>query len=148
MVFCTGKPFKKNIFYNYGMLIFSIIGLLYAEYIVFFVDGFSRNTLKITPYPDDKISYFYGRITPDMKTEHNYQFKFIIMLLIIINFFVCLFFEKVVVFQCSKIWRRHRMENNRKKLEADVNKEATLYLINDVKNYIKESKISKNKILE
>ena len=148
VVFCTGKPFKKNIFYNYGMLIFSIIGLLYAEYIVFFVDGFSRNTLKITPYPDDKISYFYGRITPDMKTEHNYQFKFIIMLLIIINFLVCLFFEKVVVFHCSKFWRRHRMENNRKKLEADVNKEATLYLINDVKNYIKESKISKNKILE
>ena len=148
VVFCTGKPFKKNIFYNYGMLIFSIIGLLYAEYIVFFVDGFSRNTLKITPYPDDKISYFYGRITPDMKTEHNYQFKFIIMLLIIINFLVCLFFEKVVVFHCSKFWRRHRMENNRKKLEADVNKEATLYLINDVKNYVEESKISKNKILE
>ena len=40
------------------------------------------------------------------------------------------------------------MENNRKKLEADINKEATLYLINDVKNYIKEQKANKNKILE
>lgn len=148
VVFCTGKPFKKNIFYNYGMLIFSIICFLYAEYIVFFVDEFSRNKLKITPYPDDKISYFYYFLDKSMKSEHNYQFKFIIMLLIVINFFVCLFCEKVIVFQCNKCWRRHSMESKRKKLEADVNKEATLYLINDVKNYIKEKKISKNKIFE
>ena len=32
------------------------------------------------------------------------------------------------------------MDKNRRKLEADVNKEATLYLVNDVKNYIKEQK--------
>ena len=148
VVFCTGKPFKKNIFYNYGMLIFSIICFIYAEYIVFYVDKFSKDYLFITPYPDDKLSYFYDDLNDSMKTEHNYQYKFIIMIIIVINFLVCLFLEKVVVFQCSKCWRRHKMENNRKKLEADINKEATLYLINDVKNYIKEQKANKNKILE
>ena len=146
VVFCTGKPFKKNIFYNYGMLIFSIICFIYAEYIVFYVDKFSKDRLFITPYPDDKLSYFYDDLNDSMKTEHNYQYKFIIMIIIVINFLVCLFLEKVVVFQCSKCWRRHKMENNRKKLEADINKEATLYLINDVKNYIKEQKANKNKV--
>ena len=32
------------------------------------------------------------------------------------------------------------MNDNRRKLEADINKEATLYLVNDVKNFIKEQK--------
>ena len=63
--------------------------------------------------------------------------------IIVANFFMCLFIEKVIVYQCSKCWRRRRMNNFRKKLEADIDKEATLYLINDVKNYIKEQKIHK-----
>jgi len=145
VVFCTGKPFKKNIFYNYGMLIFSIICFIYAEYIVFYVDKFLRKWLYITPYPDDHMSYFYDDLG-DLKGVHNYQFKYIIMIIIVVNFFFCLFIEKVIVYQCSKCWRRHRMNNNRKKLEADVNKEATLYLINDVKNFIKEQKANKNKV--
>ena len=145
VVFCTGKPFKKNIFYNYGMLIFSIICFIYAEYIVFYVDKFLRKWLYITPYPDDHMSYFYDDLG-DLKGVHSYQFKYIIMIIIVVNFFFCLFIEKVIVYQCSKCWRRHRMNNNRKKLEADVNKEATLYLINDVKNFIKEQKANKNKV--
>ena len=147
VVFCTGKPFKKNIFYNYGMLIFSIICFLYAEYIVFYVDKFSRKWIYLTPYPDDHLAYFYDDLGY-IKGVHDYQFKYIIMIIIVINFFVCLFIEKVIVYQCSKCWRRHRMNNNRKKLEADVNKEATLYLINDVKNFIKEQKANKNRIFD
>ena len=145
VVFCTGKPFKKNIFYNYGMLIFSIIGFLYAEYIVFYVDAFSRKWIYITPYPDDKLSDYYDDLRDEFKNVHGYQFKYIIMIIIPINFFACLFIEKVIVNQCSKCWRRYRMDNKRRKLEADINKESTLYLINDVKNYIKEQKAKKSK---
>jgi hypothetical protein len=140
VVFCTGKPFKKNIFYNYGMLIFSIIGFIYSEYIVFYVDKFSWNLIKITPYPDDHLSYFYDELDNSYKEDHSYQFKYIIMIIIVVNFFFCLIIEKVIVFYCSKAWRKRRMNDNRRKLEADINKEATLYLVNDVKNFIKEQK--------
>ena len=143
VIFCTGKPFKKNIFYNKGMLIFSILGLIYSEYIVFYVDSFSRNYLYITPYPDDHLSFYYDYLRPEQKEHHSYQFKYIIMGLIIANFFCSLLIEKVIVYYCSRCWRRHRMNNNRKKIENDINKEATLYLINDVKNYIKEQKGNK-----
>ena len=145
VVFCTGKPFKKNIIYNYGMLIFAIIGFLYAEYIVFYVDKFSRNQMKITPYPDDHLSYFYGDLKEVIELGHDYQFKFIIMGYLALNFAICLVLEKVVVHHCSICWRRRRMDKNRRKLEADVNKEATLYLVNYVKNYIKEQKAIKKK---
>ena len=146
VIFCTGKPFKKNIFYNYGLLIFSIIGFIYSEYIVFYVDKFSRKKIHITPYPDDHLSYFYDDLGETIRKAHSYQFKFIIMGIIVVNFFVCLFVEKVISFQCSKCWRRYRMDNDRRKLEVEVNKEFTLNLINDVKNYIKEQRV--NKIFE
>ena len=35
------------------------------------------------------------------------------------------------------------MNKNLERLEADINKEATLALVNDVKNYIKEQKANK-----
>ena len=143
IVFCTGKPFKKNLFHNIPLLIFSIIAFIYVEYIVFYVDDFSRKKLYITPFPDDHFSYYYDQLNDKIKNEHNYQFKFIIMIIIIINFFFCLFVEKVVVNYFNKLWRKFRMNANKKKLENDVNKEATLYLVNEVKNYIKEQKTNK-----
>ena len=45
IVFCTGKPFKKNIFFNYLMLIFSFICFLYAEYIVLYEKKNFYNTI-------------------------------------------------------------------------------------------------------
>ena len=148
VVFCTGKPFKKNIFFNYSMLIFSFLGFLYAEYIVLYVDKFSVHKIFITPYPDDHWAYYYDDLHEDQKNDHNYQFKYIIMFIIVANFFVCLFVEKVIVHYCSKCWRRRRMNNLKKKLEADVDKEATLWLINDVKNFIKEQKMHSKLLLE
>ena len=50
------------------------------------------------------------------------------------------FLEKVVVHFCSINWRKKRMNKNLERLENDINKEATLSLVNDVKNYIKEQK--------
>ena len=101
--------------------------------------------MKITPYPDDHLSYFYGDLKEVIELGHDYQFKFIIMGYLALNFAICLVLEKVVVHHCSICWRKRRMDKNRRKLEADVNKEATLYLVNDVKNYIKEQKAIKKK---
>ena len=143
VVFCSGKPFKKNIFYNYGMIIFATVGFLYAEYIVLYVDKFSRKFMKITPYPDDHWAYFYDDLNDTFKKHHDYQFKFVIMIILVVNFLFCLFLEKVVVDFCSINWRKKRMNKNLERLENDINKEATLSLVNDVKNYIKEQKANK-----
>ena len=145
IVFCTGKPFKKNFVYNWSMLLFSIIAFLYAEYIVLYVDKFSVKRIRLTPYPDDHWAYYYDDLSQEQKDVHDYQFKYYIMIIIVVHFFVCLFVEKVIVFYSSKIWRKYRMNYLKRKLEADVDKEATLHLINDVKNYIKEQKVH-NKI--
>ena len=134
VIFCSGKPFKKNFFYNYGMVIFSIIGFIYAEYIVFYVDNFSRTWVYISPFPDDPFYDEYD-IKESIKQRHFLPFKYIIMITIIINFIVSLFFEKVIAPKCNKLWRRYRIKNLKKKLETE---EGDLQMINTVKNYIRE----------
>ena len=144
VVFCSGKPFKKNICYNYGMVIFSIIGFIYAEYIVFYVDKFSRTWVCISPFPDDPFYDEYG-IDESIKHRHVLIFKYIIMIGIVGNFIVSLFFEKVIAPKCNKLWRRFRINNMRIKLETEAGKNADLKMINTVKNYIREQKKSKKR---
>ena len=151
VVFCSGKPFKKNIFYNVGMLIFSIIGFIYAEYIVFYVDKFSREWIWINPYPDDPFYENYGVYELDEKKKNalrSFPFKYIIMVMIVVNFIVCLFIEKVIVPKCNKIWRKSRMKKLRRQLELDTDRKADLKLINTVKNYIREQKKKTVKVEE
>ena len=124
------------------MLIFSIIGFLYAEYIVFYVDYFSRTWIYISPYPDDPFyhGYYLEILYPESKHRHKVPFKYYIMILIVINFILCLIIEKVLVPKCNRIWRRHRMEKLKRQLDLDVDKNADLNLINTVKNYIREQR--------
>jgi len=142
VAFCSGKPFKKNIFYNYGMLIFSIIGFIYSEYIVFYVDYFSRKFIYISAYPDDPFVDYY-LLNSRQKNHHSEIFKYYIMVIIVINFIVSLFIEKVIVPKCNKWWKRYRMKKIKRRLENDQQKEADLNLINNVKNYIRQQKATK-----
>lgn len=144
VAFCSGKPFKKNIFYNYGMFIFTIILYIYAEYIVFKVDYFTRFFLYASAYPDDPFVDYY-LLNSKQKNHHSYPFKYYIMAIIIINSIVSFFIEKFVVTKLNKLWKRFRMKKIRKKLEQDKDKEADLNLINNVKNFIREQKKKKNK---
>ena len=124
------------------MFIFSIIGFLYAEYIVFYVDYFSRKWVYISPYPDDPF-YDYGvdeNGTRNYKDRHSIPFKYYIMMIIIINFIICLIIEKVIVPRCNRLWRKNRMRKLERQLELDVEKKSDLNLINTVKNYIREQK--------
>ena len=142
VAFCSGKPFKKNIFYNYGMLIFSIIGFIYSEYIVFYVDYFSRNFIYISAYPDDPFVNYY-LLNNKQKNHHSEVFKYYIMVIIVINFIVSLFIEKVIVPKFNKCWKRFKMNKIKRRLESDLQKEADLNLINNVKNYIRQQKAKK-----
>ena len=142
VAFCSGKPFKKNIFYNYGMLIFSIIGFIYSEYIVFYVDYFSRNFIYISAYPDDPFVNYY-LLNNKQKNHHSEVFKYYIMVIIVINFIVSLFIEKVIVPKFNKCWKRFKMKKIKRRLESDLQKEADLNLINNVKNYIRQQKANK-----
>ena len=144
VVFCSGKPFKKSIFYNYGMFIFSIIGFLYAEYIVFYVDKFSRDWIRLSPYPDDPFYDGYYMDESYEKIHSKIPFKFYIMGLIVVNFIACLIIEKVIVPRCNRIWRNYRMDKLSRQIELDTDKKADLNMINTVKNYIREQKNIKN----
>ena len=145
VAFCSGKPFKKNIFYNYGMLIFSIIGFIYSEYIVFYVDYFSRNFIYISAYPDDPFVDYY-LLNNKQKNHHSEVFKYYIMGIIVINFFVSFIIEKLIVPKFNKCWKRYRMKKIKRRIEEDHEKEADLNLINNVKNYIRQQKKTKKMI--
>ena len=65
------------------------------------------------------------------------------MIIIVINFIVSLFIEKVIVPKFNKCWKRYKMKKIKRRLENEQEKEADLNLINNVKNYIRQQKKAK-----
>ena len=139
IVFAKGKPFKKSIFHNLPLFIFSIIIFIYTEYIVFYVDKFSEKKIKIIPFPDD---YFYYK-DKSIKPKYYIQFKFYVMIIIIINFLVSLFIEKIIVSKATKCWNKMKMNSLKNSINNDKRNEENLYIINKVQNYVKEQKMKK-----
>ena len=139
LVLVTAAPFKKRIYTNYTLFIFVIICYLYVLYIIIFTDYISRRLLHLIPFPDDT-----SNIYKDVKGDGNKSlpnikmpFKFYVVLYCLVNFLVCLFFEKVVVSFLIKIWSKNQFNKNEKEMRK-TEIEPTLNLINDVKNYVRE----------
>ena len=135
IVFSKGKPFKKSIFHNIWLFIFSIALFIYSEYIVFYVDLFSEKVIEIIPFPDD--SFYFDEHT---KPKYHMQFKFYVMIIILVNFIVCLIIEKILLPKMNKYWNKMRMDSLKKRVENDRVHEADLNLINNIQNYVKQQK--------
>ena len=147
LVLVTAAPFKKRIYTNYTLFIFVIICYLYVLYIIIFTDYISRRLLHLIPFPDDT-----SNIYKDVKGDGNKSlpnikmpFKFYVVLYCLVNFLVCLFFEKVVVSFLIKIWSKNQFNKNEKEMRK-TEIEPTLNLINDVKNYVREHERNKIRI--
>ena len=108
---------------------------IYSEYIVFYVDKFSNKLIKIVAFPDDSFTY-----NPSTEPKYNMQFKFYVMIIIVLNFIFALFIEKVIVAKVTKCWNTMRMKSLKLKIENDKKNEANLNLITSVQNYVKEQK--------
>ena len=139
LVLVTAAPFKKKIYTNCTLFIFVIICFIYVFYIIIYTDYFSRRLLHLIPFPDDT-----SNIYKDVKGDGNKSlpnikmpFKFYVVLYCLVNFLVCLFFEKVVVSSLIKIWSKRQFDKNEKEMRK-TEIEPTLNLINDVKNYVRE----------
>ena len=146
LVLVTAAPFKKRIYTNHTLFIFVIICFIYVLYIIIFTDYISRNLLHLIPFPDDTLN-IYQNVKKDDKSnlpKLKIPFKFYVAMLSILNFFVCLFFEKVVVSLLIKIWSKKQFNKNEKEMRK-TEIEPTLNLINDVKNYVREHEKKKNK---
>ena len=146
LVLVTAAPFKKKIYTNYTLFIFVIISFFYVFYIIIFNDYLSRRLLHLIPFPDDRSNKYEDvkgdgdRKLPNIKME----FKFYVVIFCLVNFFVCLFFEKVVVSFLIKIWSKRQFDKNEKEMRK-TEIEPTLNLINDVKNYVREHEKKKPK---
>ncbi len=140
IVFAKGKPFKKSIFHNIWLFLFCIIMFLYSEYIIFYVDYFSNNYMKIVPFPDD--TFFYN---DTIQVKYYIQFKYYLMIMVVLNFIVSLIIEKVIIPKTNKCWRKRKMNSLKYRIENNKEREENLNMINNVKNYIKEQKMKKKK---
>ena len=107
---------------------------------------FFRNRLNLTYFPDDELLQYYNKTEKyDKETLPKIflPFKYYIVLYCLINFFVCLFFEKVVVAWLIKKWSKKEYNKNKERIRKD-DIEPTLELIYDVKNYVKEHSIKRH----
>ena len=135
IVFIKSNPFKKKVYSNILLFIFIILSFSYTFYIILYNDKFSRKYLKIIGFPDEK------DIKGDINNENDIpnfgiKFKFYLCIYCLINYLVCLFFEKIVVKCLTKKWLSKNHEKNKMKFKKGEN-ELKLNVINDIKIYDK-----------
>ena len=113
LVLVTAAPFKKRIYTNLTLFIFVIISFIYVLYIIIYTDYLSRRLLHLIPFPDDNF-HKYKHAKGDNKEEPSHDikmpFKFYAVIYCLVNFLVCLFFEKVVVSLLIKIWSKRQFD--------------------------------------
>ena len=63
------------------------------------------------------------------------------MILILADFIVCLFIEKILLPKMNRFWNKMRMDSLKLRVVIDKENEADLNLINNIQNYVKEQKI-------
>ena len=135
IVFINSTPYKKKVYSNILLFIFIILSFSYTFYIILYNDKFSRKYLKIIGFPDEK------DIKGDINNENDIpnfgiKFKFYLCFYCLINFLVCLLFEKIVVKCLTKKWLSKNHEKNKMKFKKGEN-ELKLNVINDIKIYDK-----------
>jgi cation-transporting ATPase 13A3/4/5 len=135
IVYINSSPYKKRIYSNILLSIFLLLSFLYCFYIILYNDKFSRKYLKIIGFPDDV----------DLKGDINetnevpklgMKFKFYLCIFCLLNFFICLLFEKVIVKYLTNKWKAKQYEKN-KKLLLQKKSSFNLNIINEVKMYDK-----------
>ena len=147
VAFCTSKPFKKRIYTNVLLFFYIILGTIYCEYIIYNVDYFVRYQLKMIAFPDssqdDMIKHKNQSDPNDTYVESDesnpkfpipIEFKYIIIIITLLNFVVSIVVEQCAIPCVKKCWMKYKikgMENtiNQKEKEVDLN------MINEVKNY-------------
>ena len=144
IVLITSAPFKKRIYTNIPLFLFLIVAVSYVFYLIIYNDPFSKDSIKVTFFPDDDFIRHYNvteKIRKDYEKENRdigIPFKYYIVMYCIINFFVCYLFEKKVVAYFIKILYKKQFLKN-KAIIRMKEIEPNLDLINDVKNYVREN---------
>ena len=146
LVLVSAAPFKKKMYSNLTLFIFSIICFIYIFYIIIFNDPFSKKYLHLIPFPDDNFNINKNTRGEGIKLPTpKVPFKYIVALFCLLNFVLCLFVEKVIVSKIIKFWSKKEFEKQEKEIRK-TELEPTLNLINDVKNYVREHERNKLRI--
>ena len=146
LVLVSAAPFKKKIYTNCTLFIFSIICFIYIFYIIIINDPFSKSFLHLIPFPDDKYNINKNTRGEGINLPNpKIPFKYIVVLFCLLNFVLTLFFEKVIVSKIIKEWSRKEFKKQAREIRK-TELEPTLNLINDVKNYVREHERNKIRI--
>ena len=145
VAFCTSKPFKKRIYTNVLLFFYVIAGTIYCEYIIYHVDDFVRYQMKMIAFPDSSQHDMMRLRNPsdpkddytesdDENPKFGIEFKYILIIITLINFIVSVVVEQFVIPCVKKCWMKSQIQG----MEQTINnqeKEADLNMINEVKNY-------------
>ena len=154
-VFCTGKPFKKNIFSNFSLIFFCFVCFFYCEYTIFFIDSWAYSHFNNVPFPDSKLNKNYinlSEIKFDLSKKKYFkgiEFKYVVMIITVLNFIVAFVVEKYFVSFCIKKWKKKKIFEKEKEINENKNVEYDLNLINDVKMFVYDETIkNRNTIVQ
>ena len=150
--FSISKPFKSPIYTNYFLTFFMVLAIVYSAIIILWPSKFICNIFQLYSFDNPLDSYHDERRRDfpedregeegeegegegeeeeeeiDFTREEYYSFKhttikYYILALVVLNFIVCMIFERLIVPAFSKIWNFKKLQKlrERKKVEDKNN---------------------------
>ena len=111
IAFCTAKPFRQRIYKKPSQVIYYIILISYSIWLTINCDIYSREIFMLFDFELHQYRYKNSSLNVSM-------FKYILFIIVLINSFSSIFFEKFIIKFIEKFWNK----NNIKKYKNDINK--------------------------
>ena len=118
LAFCTFVPFRQNIFKNRSQVVYYFLMIIYMSWFTINCDEFSRSIFMLYDFDLNYTRY-------DNKTYNPKMFKYILFLIVVINFVISFFFERLLINFIEIIWNKNRIKQYKK----EINKEKENYIL-------------------
>ena len=118
LAFCTFVPFRQNIFKNRFQIIYYFIMIIYMSWYTINCDSISRAIFILYDFDLNYSRY-------DNKTYSPNMFKYLLYLIVVINFLISFCFERLIINLFEKIWNKNRIKQYKK----EINKANENYIL-------------------
>ena len=133
VAFSISKPFKSPIYTNYFLTFFMILALIYSSIIILWPTKFICRVFQLYSFDDPYDSYYddkrddfegvEGKKFKDIYYSYsNSTLKYVILVLVILNFIIAMVFERIIIPAFTNIWNMTKLNKlRRRKIVEDEN---------------------------
>ena len=112
LAFCTFVPFRQNIFKNRYQIIYYFLIIIYMSWYTINCDSFSRTIFMLYDFDLNYSRY-------DNKTYSPNMFKYLLYLIVVTNFLISFFYERLFINFIENIWNKNKIKKYKKEINTE-----------------------------